>query len=256
MNLHAAQRAFRSALLEGAETILAEIVDGPPITPRRRLAIYGDGYFSRLTDALQANYPKLHFVLGDEVFASLGRGFIRAHPSSTPSIRWFGRALPEYLAGTEPYASQPVLSELARFEWLLGEAFDAADAPPLDRSALAAIAPAAWAQASFRFHPSVRRARFDWNAAAIWHAADAEETVPQPQRFAQTAQWIIWRQNFRNYFRSLDPCETLMIDCAMSGLPFGEICESLAGTMPEVEVPLYAATQVATWADGGMLIGG
>ena len=56
------------------------------------------------------------------------RSFIAAHPSVHRSIRWYGSELADFLIDRPPFAEQPILSELARFEWTLAEVFDAADA--------------------------------------------------------------------------------------------------------------------------------
>src|SRR6201999_2924121 len=96
-------------------------------------------------DALDDTYPKLHAVLGDEVFSTLGEDFLAAQPSVHRSIRWYGRELPEYLRRHAPFAELPILSELAPLEWTLAEVSDSPDAIPLERAALAAVPPAEWA---------------------------------------------------------------------------------------------------------------
>src|SRR5439155_929151 len=83
--------------------------------------------FWRLVDALREDFPKLATVLGDGGFADLVRGYIRAHPSTAPSIRHLGRALPDFLAGYQP----AYLADLARLEWTRLQVFDAPDATPL-----------------------------------------------------------------------------------------------------------------------------
>jgi hypothetical protein len=253
LNLEASQRAMQRALLDGDEAIVAEIVTAPPISPRERLKVYGDAYFIRLVEALRANYPKLHWILGDEGFDLMGREFARAHPSTTPSIRWFGRLLPGFLERTEPFADQPILAELARFEWLLSEVFDAADAVAVARSSLAAIDPNRWGEIRLTFHPAVRRTEFVWNTIAAWHAADADRSPADPERAERPTPWLLWRNDLQNYFRSLDANEVLAVDLALSGASFAEICTALTQVMPEADVPLHAATLLAAWTDSGMI---
>src|ERR1700678_3755760 len=93
--------------------------------------------------ALHETYPVLHGLLGDEAWVEMGQAYVAAHPSVFRSIRWYGRELADHLALSTPYSEAPILSEGALLEWTLAEVFDAADAPALARSALAAVEPSA-----------------------------------------------------------------------------------------------------------------
>ncbi len=253
MPLRELQRRFQAHLLERDDAIIGSVVDAPPLPAADRLGIYGHAYRARLRDALLDTYPTLHRILGDDVFGALGGDFIEAHPSVHRSIRWYGRELAEHLAQVAPYAEQPVLAELARFEWTLSEAFDAADARSLDREALAQIAPSAWAGLRFEFHPSLRRLALHWNTVGIWRAITSDEPPPPPESGAAPVPWLIWRRDLKNYFRSLDPAENAALDAALEGAPFGEICAALSGWLADDEVPMRAATLIGAWTDGGIV---
>jgi hypothetical protein len=253
MELRQLQRELQRGLLGEESTIEVCIADTPPLATQARLRIYRHAYAARLIEALRDHYPVLHQILGDEDFEALGVAFVRAHPSVHRSIRWYGREVAEFLQEEPPFAEQPILAEIAAFEWRLAEAFDSADASVLDRAALASVEPTEWGTLTFRFHPSVRRLAFEWNTAAAWKAVSAEEAPPAPERSAEAVEWLIWRRNLENYFRSLDPVEVTALDAALGGRNFAEICGVLAQHLPEEEVPLRAASLIATWLDGGLL---
>ncbi len=252
-SLHRLQRDLQAHILGEPSPIGAAIVNAPPLPTDQRLHIYRNAYQVRLIEALDDIYPILHQILGDEVFSSLGEAFVASTPSTHRSIRWYGRELPEFLAGQAPYADQPILAEISHFEWALAEVFDADDAVVVDRSALAAVAPDAWAGLSFQFHPSLRRLILAWNSPAVWQAVSHEEEPPQPAPAMEPTPWLLWRQNLQNSYRPLDEDEAAALEVAMSGGTFGAVCEALADYCPEEEIPLRAATLVATWADRGML---
>jgi hypothetical protein len=63
----------------------------------------------------------------------------------------------------------------------------------------------------------------------------------------------VWRRDLENYFRSLDPIEATALDAALGGSSFAEICGGLTKHLPEQEVPLRAASLIATWLEGGLL---
>jgi hypothetical protein len=255
MELRQLQREMQRALLGEENRIEACIADTPPLAKEARLHIYRHAYAARLIEALGDHYPVLHQILGDEDFEALGAAFVRAHPSVHRSIRWYGREVAAFLRMEAPFAEQPILAEIAAFEWCLAEAFDSADESVLDRSALASVEPAEWGTLAFRFHPSVRRLAFEWNAAAAWKAVSAEETPPAPERSAEVVEWLIWRRDLENYFRSLDSVEVIALDAALEGRNFAQICDALAVRLPEDEVPLRAATLIAAWLDVGLLSG-
>jgi hypothetical protein len=171
------------------------------------------------------------------------------------SIRWYGRELADFLAARSPFDEQPIFAEIARFEWTLAEAFDSADAEVIGRDVLGAVQPAEWAELTFSFHPSVRRLAFEWNTVAAWKAMTAGIDAPRPERSPEAVEWLVWRSGLENYFRSLDPVEATALDAALRGSCFAEICAALTARLAEEEIPLRAASLIATWLEGGLLSG-
>jgi hypothetical protein len=254
MELRELQRELQRDLLGERSAVGAAIVEAPPLSVDARLGIYRHAYRARLTEALDDVYPILHQILGDETFASMADLFIETHPSVHRSIRWYGSELADFLAAQAPFAEQPVLAEVARFEWTLSEVFDAPDAAALDRGALSGVDPNAWAGVRFGFHPSMRRLEFRWNTVGVWQRMSDGEDPPAPEAMSAPVRWLLWRQNFKNYFRSLDAAEEAALDAAIAGRPFGEICEALGAFLAEEEIPLRAATLVAGWLDSGTIV--
>ena len=249
------QQGLQSHLLGEPSSIADAIADAPPLSVADRLGIYRNAYRVRLIEALDDTYPVLHAVLGDEVFVALGEEFVTAHPSVHRSIRWYGGELSEFLSQSPPYAGQPILAELALLEWTLAEVFDAADAEPRSRTALAAVDASAWSELQFEFHPSLRRLHLHWNTAAVWQAMRRDEAPPDPVCAEHPVPWLLWRQDLQNYFRSLTADEAAALDLGLSGGNFGEICEALAEWLPDDEIPPRAASLVGTWADSGIIVG-
>jgi hypothetical protein len=255
MRLGDLQRELQQDLLGEPSAIAGAIVDAPPLPVEGRLGIYRNAYRSRLVEALDDTYPVLHKILGDDMFEEAGHRFVMAHPSRHRSIRWYGSELADFLAHSAPFDAQPILAEVARFEWTLSEVFDSADATPLDRAAIMAVDPNDWATLTFRFHPSLRRLQLAWNSVAAWKAISADSDPPAPQRSAEPVQWLLWRQALENYFRSIDAAESAALDAAVRGETFETICAALSGCLPEEEVPMRVASLVGTWTDGGLIIG-
>jgi hypothetical protein len=259
MQLRDLQRSLQRYLLGGmgeggcAGELAAAIAETPPLSVQARLGIYRHAYTARLIEALAETYPMLQRLLGEEQFEHLCTRFIDAHPSRHRSIRWYGRELAGFLALTRPFEEQPMLAELARLEWTLSEVFDAADAGTIDRAALASVEPARWAELGFRFHPSLRRLDLECNSVSVWQALEEGTDPGDAERASQPVPWLLWRRQFKNYFRSMDAAERAALDAATAGRSFAEICEILAAFVPEAEIPLRAAMLASSWADSGII---
>ncbi len=246
------QARFQAYLLRGTAGIESEVLESERVSAATRLGIYGNAYAARLIEAMQSNYPALARLL-DEDFQGLAQAYVALHDSPFFSIRWYGDQLADFLARDARYAEIPVLAELARWEWALRAAFDAADAPVLKAEALAGVAPSAWAQLRFTFHPSVARLALHWNVPALWQALTGDTQRPQTSFSHGALQWVIWREDFTTYFRSLEPPEARALDGALAGWPFGELCEALCESLGEAQAPQAAAGYLRTWVGAGMI---
>ena len=247
------QHQLQQHLHGESSEIAAEIIDAPPIDVAQRLGIYSNAYRVRLIEALHEVYPVLHALLGDEVFYALGEAFVASHPSPFRSIRWYGRQMTQYLSEHAPFDEQPILAEIALLEWTLSEVFDSSDAQPVARTALTALTPESWQSLQLDFQPGLRVLSLRFNTAAVWQAMTREEEPPAPQASEHPVPWLVWRQDLKNYFRSLAASEAGLIEAARRGATFSELCEILAEWLPDEEVPLAAANCLNGWIAGGLV---
>jgi hypothetical protein len=247
------QDDFQRYLLRGDAAIEAHVVGTERVPIATRLSIYGDGYFSRLIEALQANFPVLSELLGEGDFGTLATAYVRAHDSLFFSIRYYGNALADFLASEPQYAGAPVLAELARWEWAMTEVFDAADADPIGLDVVASRAPDQWADMRFDWHPSIRRLALAWNAPQIWNAVSEDDEPPEVTLNLQPVQWLLWRHELRTYFRSLHSGETEALEAARNGQSFGELCALLCAESSEAEAPVKAAGFLREWISSGLI---
>src|SRR4029079_15629477 len=82
-----------------AAELLTEVVGDERLDAPARLDVYARMYVARLVDVLREDYPRVAAVLGEEEFTRVAGEYVAAHRSTHPSLRWFGRAFPERLAG-------------------------------------------------------------------------------------------------------------------------------------------------------------
>ena len=133
------QQAFLDYLLEKSTHFERDIVGTARFNKKTRLGIYSDAYASRLVEALQDNYPALHTLMGDCQFTHMAQHYLSQYPSQNFSVRYFGHQLSSFLSQERRYNKNPVLAEMAQFEWALRAAFDAADQRPITLAALQEI---------------------------------------------------------------------------------------------------------------------
>jgi hypothetical protein len=248
------QQEFQAYLLRGTRAIDSLVIGSARVPIETRLGIYAGAYGSRLIDALAASYPALAALLGEEDFQALGARYVRAHDSRHFSIRNYGDALETFLAEHADYAEVPLLAELARWEWTLCAVFDAADAKPLAAAALARVAPADWARLRFSWHPSLTRLALRWNVPQLWKALLEKATRPELVVVAEPVEWLLWRQDLRSCYRSLEPGEAAALDAAVAGQSFGELCELLATLYGAERAPGEAAALLAGWVAAGLIV--
>lgn len=227
------------------DALRTRVLDTNKATRDVLLGVYRDAYTLRLIEALQTDYPGLHAMAGPADFDAMARAYIEAHPSRHPSVRWFGRDLAAFLAVTPPFSAAPAASEMARFEWALGEAFDAPDASSLTFDDLVALPSDAWNSLRLVFLPSLHRLVLRHQVPQAWLKRDsvAAGNLDVPPAAAPDAldikawlgvDWLIWRTtpDSETQFRSMEPDEASMLDRASAGASFPELCEGLAAFAP------------------------
>ncbi len=248
MKLAQLQQTFQAHMLRGDRSIENEIAADDRFPVALRLGVYTDAYAARLVEVLGESFPAVQAALGAKAFAGQVGEFVRQHPSRFRSAREYGADLSQWLASrlTGPRAQGS--ADLARFEWAVAAAFDAADRTSLQPESLAGIAPAQWPQLRFEFSPTLRRVSVSSNCVAWWKFACAGQTRPHRWRSTCTQQWLVWRQELAVFYRRLSKAETQSLDAALAGQTFGEWCQPLAD-------PTVAATLLQRWFNAGLVVG-
>ena len=244
---------LQNYVLTRDSSILPAIVNSPRLDATSRLDIYANGYRLRLIEVLDADYPALRSLAGDDLFEQLATAYINAHTSVFPNARWFGMHLPSFLVRDAAFDLQPVLAEMAAFEWAMSLAFDSADDPVLTIADLASVRHEAWSTLKFHVHSSLQRLELSWNVAAFWQAVAREEDVPEPELLPDVAAWIVWRRDLTTYFRSLEIDEAVALNTICNMGNFADLCEALCDWHEPDEVPAYAMMLLKRWMDEGLI---
>jgi len=251
--LRAIQGEFQDYVLGGdrEQPAIAGLIAAQSGLPARdRLAIYYDAYRIRLAEALAEAFDKTYSYVGDTAFAELCGGYIERHPSQFRNLRWFGDHFAAFAAEALP--DHPVVAELAAFEWALGLAFDAADAPVLTLQDLQTLDPEAWETIGFALHPSLQLLSMQYNTPAIWLALGKEETPPDAVPGEEACTWLVWRKELQPHFRSLTAYEADALRGLAAGRSFSDVCAA-AAEASEDDITGQIAGWLHTWLSESVL---
>jgi len=148
------QHAFAQALLaedpRSASPELARLVAQPGF------AVYRNTVLKGCIDALQANFPAVARLVGDEWFRAAAAVYARRELPTAPTLLTYGKTFADFLAQFEPAAELPYLADVARVDRLWSEAHVAADDDTLNPAALAQLAPEDMRRLSLRPHATAR----------------------------------------------------------------------------------------------------
>lgn len=246
------QRGVQAYVLGTDESVAGRVGGSPAGSSRNRLDVYAHAVRMRFEEVLGEEFPGVHTLLGDAAFARLAREYASAHPSRDPSIRWFGRHLPRFLDIVAPWTEQPVLAQMASFEWARSEMIDAADSPVLRVADIAAIPPQDWGAMRPRPVPALRRIVLEFNVPAMCSAIERGEPPPGV-REELPRSWLIWRKGLAIHWRSIDADEAWALDACAGDATFADLCAGLCEFTGEAGAPMRAATLLKQWASDEIL---
>lgn len=121
----------------------------------RRFAVYRNNVAVGLIGALEARFPAVRALVGEEFFRAMARDFTLRHPPASPVLMTYGDGFPDFIAGFPPAAEFAYLPDVARIEAARTRAYHAADAPRLGPAAFAGIAPGEVEGLRLALHPAV-----------------------------------------------------------------------------------------------------
>ena len=255
--LTAIQSRMQAHVLVGDQAALADVSQGQGLSPVRRLGIYHHAYRARLIETLGDSFGHTLSYLGDEWFEHLAGLFIEAHPSARSNLRWYGQAWPDWLdevlVDGSSLGAHPEVAELARLDWALRRAFDAANATVLTLADLAAMTPDDWGSAVLTAQPSASFLSLHCNTLTLWHALDQDDPVPAAALLSEPVGVLVWRRDDSPHFRSVSAMEAVAVTGLLAGQSFADICAALAEAFPAEDTTPVAGGLLRRWVDEGLL---
>jgi hypothetical protein len=194
-HLRVFQDRFAAALIAPAVPA-GGVSDVPPeiarLVAQPGFAVYRNTVLKGCIDALQANYPAVSRLVGDEWFRAAAMIYARANLPRQPALLGYGTDFPAFLATFEPAAELPYLAGVARLDRFWTEAHVARDENPVAAAAVAAFAAPELARVVLHPHASARWAWFDYApVATIWGRNRTPESIARDAAsLAPDLEWV------------------------------------------------------------------
>ncbi len=244
LSLASFEDAFAQALFAApgeADDAVADLVAQPAF------AVYRNTVTKSCIDALQANFPAVTRLVGEEWFRGAAAEYVARERPNTPSLQAYGATFAAFLGDFAPAAELPYLADVARLDRFWIESHGALDAPVLGATDLVGVDAGVLAGAVLVPHPA---ARWAWFAEApvysIWRDNRARET---------NGGELGWRGEGALLTRSADVVEWTGIDHA--ACRFLDACAAGESVALAIDAALDAAADadparmIATLLDAG-----
>ncbi len=146
------------------------------ISAEDRLRVYQANVFISLKDVLASTFARVHSLVGEDCFYTLAFQFIAKHPPESGCLLEYGQALPDFIEQIPQMKNWPYLGDVARLDWMLNEAYYAADADSLDATVIQALPPEFLPKVTVQFPPSTAFLQSKFPLQQIWEVALEKST--------------------------------------------------------------------------------
>jgi hypothetical protein len=248
------QGEFAESLLK-PETLPPPGVRGPTATaPVKRYNIYRNNVVASLLQVLEARYPVVRRLVGDEFFRGMARLYLDQHLPRSPVLAEFGGELADFIAAFEPARSLPYLADIARLEWLQHAAYHAADALSLGPGDLAQVAAVTVPKLKFTLHPSVGALASPYPVVSIWETNRRDEVVEpiRLDRGGETA--LVVRPALEVETRKAPPGTELLLAVLAEGATLAEAAGRAQAANDHFNVQTALATVIEAGAIAGYMV--
>lgn len=218
------QDIFAKALLDPQRPVPAALRSRHAAAPVKRFAVYRNNVVAGLVSAMQAGFPAVERIVGEEFFAAMARCYVVAHPPRSPLMLRYGEDFGDFIASFAPAAGLAYLADVARLETARRKAYHAADAEPIDPARVASIDPQVLSGIVFALHPSIQIVRSRHPVVTIWAMNSGEaELGPIDEGDAEDA--LVVRSALEVTVRKLPPGGAAFLAALAAGSPFAAAVE-------------------------------
>jgi hypothetical protein len=234
---------FVRGLTDPARATPADVVGPRGKAAIKRYNVYRNNVIVSLINALADTYPAVQRITGVEFFRAMARFHVRATPPTSPLLFEYGRDFPAFIESYEHARHMPWLADMARIERAWLDAYHAADAPPLDTDAFAAVPSDRLGDLVFTAHPAARIVRSAYPAAAIF-AMNRVEGPVTPLRSNAAEDALIARPDMEVAVRLLPAGGAAFLKTLIDGGTLGAAAATAFAETPSFDLQANIAGMI------------
>jgi hypothetical protein len=227
------QNAFAQALLAPQSASALSSLAAQP-----GFAVYRNTVINGCIAALQANYPAVARLTGDEWFRAAAAVYVHETLPSDPTLLHYGASFPAFLARFEPARELPYLPGVARLDRLWCEAHAARDEAALDPAALAQLTAETLAASVLYPHAA---ARWAWFADAPIYSIWSRNRAAPPPTDAWEPAWqaegaLLTRARSAVAWCALDAAGHALLDACANGATLAQAAAAALAADPDADL--------------------
>lgn len=230
------QSAFASALLHPGSPSAQTL---GTLTTQPAFAVYRNTVMKGCIDALEANFPSVARLVGQDWFRVAAAVYVTAHAPTDGRMLGLGEGFADFLDQFEPARELTYLADVARLDRCWTEAHMAADACAADGQILATLAPEALGSTLLTPHPA---ARWHWFATqpiySLWHHTretslhhDGTDDIPW---YGEGA--LLTRPHGAVLWCAANQADCAFLDACAAGQPLGHAAAAALDTAPRTDL--------------------
>jgi hypothetical protein len=203
------------------------ITPSPSLTSFERLELYSQGYWFRILETLDEDFPGLRTIVGKPRFDRLARGYLADCPPDSFDLNRLGNRLEAWLTEHPRYAHyrQRVALDMVRLEWAKIEAGNSGEYPRLTATDLAGLSASAGEDPAIELQPHLRLLQLGYPVDELLIRMDDSGASPKRRTRARRLRipraravcLAVHRQGPTVYFKSLEPEAFVLLRALQEG---------------------------------------
>ncbi len=217
-----------------------------------RLAVYRDGYPSRIAESLQDTYPALFNILGQGSFRNLVRRYLGATDVRHYRLAEVGLDLPAYCIDDALTKDLGFLPDLALLEWRLLEAFHAHLESPVAPQSITALSAEQWETVRFDFQKACSVVESAWPVHDLWSARETPRDAIDLDLEDRPQSCLVFRRGDEVACERIPAGEAQLTRSLVEGSTLSDAVEALAD---QEEMATRIGPLFARWQQNGLITG-
>ncbi len=250
MHLCEIQEHFKNLMLDQPGALdnpdrnFSACIEENNIPVSERLKIYRNNIVGSITDNLAATFPLLEKLVGEEFLKLMVRSFILNHPPQSGCLNLYGKGFPEFIDNNfEALKSMPYISDMARLELLMNDAYYALEYETISIEDLSSIPAENLADINLKLGNSAGLLASKYPLTEIRELCINPENDP-PDMNNNPQFLLIIRAGLEVHIVSLTQDEFKMLQLIKQGKTLGQALETVLEQSPDFDITNFIGKHI------------